>query len=92
MAKKVIDKRIGEIKKALEGNKVVIGTAAVMKGLQENILSKIFLSVNTPEKVQKEIASIAEIGSIPMESVEETNVELGVICKKPFSISVLAIK
>jgi ribosomal protein L30E len=48
------------------------------------------LSANCPARVEKDINYYAGMGNAEMQKLDYANDELGVICKKPFSISVLA--
>ncbi len=88
MAKKVTS---AEIKKLLKAGNVILGTEKSMKNLRLGNVKKILLSSNCPAKIEKSISYYAGLNETEMEKLDFPNDELGVICKKPFSISVLAV-
>jgi len=91
MAKKEISENLVKIKKSLEtGN--IIGFKEVKKALLKNEVKEIFAASNCPDSSKDELERLAEINSIPLIVLEQANDELGIICKKPFHISVLGIK
>ena len=76
--------------KAIE-HKAIIGTQRVLKQLRAKKLSKIFLARNCPEKVKNDIHYYAQLANVPVVQLEQTNEELGVICKKNYFIAVAGI-
>ena len=88
MAKKVSS---ADIKKMIKAGNVIIGTEMVMKGLKLGKLEKIMVSSNCPERVEKNINYYAGLTGTEVQKLDYPNDELGIICKKPFSISVLAL-
>lgn len=88
MAKKVSS---AEIKKMLKSGNVIIGTERAIKSLRLGKVEKIFLSSNCPQKVEKDMGYYASLSGAELQKLEYPNDELGTICKKPFSISVIAL-
>ena len=86
-------KKIGssDIKKMIKAGNIVIGTERALKSLKLGKIQKIFLSSNCPVKVEKDITYYAGMVGAEAIKLEYPNDELGTICKKPFSISVLAL-
>lgn len=82
---------IDDIKKAIESKKTVVGTERVLKGLKNGEISTVYVTVNTPEDVKEDITHYAELSSAKVVKLKHPNDELGALCKKPFSISVLGI-
>ena len=80
-----------EIKKMMKSGSVVIGTEKTLKSLKLGKIQKVFLSSNCPAKVERDISYYAGLVGAESLKLEYPNDELGVICKKPFSISVLAL-
>lgn len=80
-----------EIKKALKEKKAVIGTKKVMKKLRSGQLSAVYITSNCPEKTKKDIEYYAGLSNTKTVQLKRANDELGVLCKKPFSISILGI-
>lgn len=87
MAKKDID----EIKKLLKTDKIIIGTEKTKKELKAGNVSKIFISSNCQEDVEEEINHYAKLANTTVIKLNLPNDELGVLCKKQFSISILGI-
>ncbi|MBI2670884.1 ribosomal L7Ae/L30e/S12e/Gadd45 family protein [Candidatus Woesearchaeota archaeon] len=79
-----------ELRKALKEGKLIYGTDRTMKLLKSGKLSAIFISSNCPKNLKDEFKKIAKIGDIKVNELKETNEELGTICKKTFSISVVS--
>ena len=80
-----------DIKKDLKTRKIVIGTRVVMKNLKLNKLEKIYLASNCNESSKKELEYYSKLLKIPVIKLKQPNDELGVICKKQYSISMLGV-
>lgn len=80
-----------EIKKIIKSRNFIIGTDKTIKGLKLGKIEKVIISSNCPKKVVNDINYYAELSNAETINVIYQNEELGVICKKPFSISVLSI-
>ncbi len=80
-----------EIKKADEEGKLVIGAERVIKELRKKNIAKVYTSSNPRKELADEVRRNCRITGISYEAVEWPNDELGVICKKPFNISILGI-
>jgi len=80
------------IKKSVEEGIAIVGTKQVLEGIRQGGVSTVYLTVNCPEEVVASVKSYKQTSSFKIINLSQNNDELGVICKKPFSISVLAIK
>ena len=80
-----------EIKKMMKSGSVVIGTERAIKSLKLGKVQKVLVSSNCPDAVEKDINYYAGLSGAEIHKLECPNDELSVICKKPFSISVLAL-
>jgi large subunit ribosomal protein L30e len=80
-----------EIKKIIKTKKVVIGTKRTIENLKLGKIEMVLLSSNCPENVINDIVYYAGLGKADTIQVAYPNEEIGVICKKPFSISVLSV-
>jgi len=80
-----------EIKKLLKAKSLVIGTENTLKNLKLGRIGRVILSSNCPDKVAEDLGYYAGLSKAETIRVPYPNEELGVICKKPFSISVLSI-
>ncbi|OIO63624.1 50S ribosomal protein L30 [Candidatus Woesearchaeota archaeon CG_4_10_14_0_2_um_filter_33_10] len=88
MAKK---QSLSDIKKDLKTRKIIIGTKVVMKNLKLNKLEKIYVASNCNESSKKELEYYSKLLKIPVVKLKQPNDELGVICKKQYSISMLGV-
>lgn len=80
-----------ELRKHAQGGKLVTGTNEVMKQLRQNKLAMVFLSSNCPEKVREDAKKQCEAAGCELAELAVPNDELGVLCKKPFSISAVGV-
>ena len=80
-----------EIKKMVKSGGVLLGTQRTIKGLRLGKIEKVLVSSNCPARVEKNISYYAGLSGAEMHKIDYPNDELGIICKKPFSISVLAV-
>lgn len=83
--------QLAELKKLLKKGTVVIGTKNTLKKLRNNKLEKIWLSSNVPETVKNDILKYSEISNVIVIELPIPNDELGVLCKKQFSVSVASL-
>ena len=80
-----------EIKKNLKSDKLVIGTSSCIKNLKLGKLSKIFVSSNTPQTTVLDIKQYKKLTDIDFIQLDVPNDELGMFCKKPYSVSVIGL-
>lgn len=88
MSKKI---NAAEVKKMLKSGSVVIGTESTIKNLRLGKVQKVMVSSNCPPNVERDIDYYAGLSGAELHKLDYPNDELSVICKKPFSISVLAL-
>lgn len=81
-----------EIKKLLGTKNLIIGTERTIKLLKKGELKKVFIAKNAAEETKKDIEYYAELSGVEIENLNETNEEIGILCKKSFSISVIGMK
>jgi len=82
---------VTDIKKELKTRKIVIGTKIVIKNLRLNKLEKVYIASNCKESSKKELEYYSKLLNIPIITLKQPNDELGVICKKQYSISMLGV-
>lgn len=83
---------INEVKKKSKSKKLILGTDLTIKKLKLGKISKVFISSNCPVKIVKEINYLGKLSKTQIFKLKQQNDELGTICKKPFSISVVSVK
>ncbi len=80
---------VSELKKAVEEKKIILGKDRTIKKLRRGEITKVFLASNCSKDDEEEIKHLAKIGSVKVEKLKQPNEEVGLLCKKSFSISVL---
>ena len=88
MTKKI---NAAEIKKMIKSGNVLVGTERTIKNLKLGKVHKVLVSSNCPAGVEKDLSYYAGLSGAELYKLDYPNDELSVICKKPFSISVLAL-
>jgi len=81
---------IDELRKALKEKDIIIGTERTVKGLKTGKVSTIFLASNCPDEVREQIKHYAGISGAKILELELPDKEIGLLCKKPFNVSVLS--
>jgi large subunit ribosomal protein L30e len=90
--KKEIDKNIEDIKKILKGKKIVFGTKVSVKMLRSGNLAKIYLSSNAPAELCGDVEQYAKLSGTEVVRLNYPNSELGALCKRPYSVSVIGVR
>ena len=80
-----------ELRKHVQGSKFVMGTDEVMKHLRHSRLAKVFVASNCPDKMKGDIRHYCSVAGCELVELAVPNDELGVMCKKPFSIVVVGV-
>lgn len=82
-----------EIRKLLGSDKLIIGTDRVLKTVRKGEATRVIVATNAPESLRAQLTKFKETGAaFELEDAGMPNDELGTLCKKPFSIAVIAIK
>jgi ribosomal protein L30E len=82
---------ISKIRSLLETDRLIFGSSEVNKALQEGKLEAVVITSNLPDMDKEQFRHYSEISNVELFELEETNEQLGLICKKPFNIAVLGI-
>ncbi len=78
-----------ELKKALKEKSLVMGLDKITKKLKMGKLKKVFVAKNCPIGIVKDLEYYSKINKVELVKLDKSNEEIGMICKKPFSILVL---
>lgn len=81
---------IEELRKDLKTKKPVFGAERAIKELKTGKLNKIYMASNCREDIKKDILHYSKLADVKVIELEETNEDLGVVCKRPFNISVIS--
>mgnify|MGYP001265684297 CR=1 FL=1 len=82
---------VAEIKLSLDANQLIIGANMAKKNLRKGKAKKIYLATNCSPEIKEDITAMAKVSDIPVENLKIPNEELGIVCKKTFSISVVSV-
>lgn len=82
---------IEEIKKLVKDKRLVVGTENTLKKLKNNKVGKIWLSSNAPAGIKEDIHKYAEMNNVAVIELAIPNDDLGVLCKRQYSVSVLSL-
>lgn len=91
MAKKKIEKIAVEFRKLIAEKKLIIGSDRTIKHLKQGKLKQVYLAANCGEKTKADIMQFGKLAKIDVKELPNSSSELGIFCKKPFSISVIGV-
>ena len=80
-----------QIKKLIKEEKIIIGSERTLKSLKLGKIGKVLLSSNCPAGVEKSVLHYSALSGAELIKLKYANEELGVICKKSFSISMMGV-
>ena len=80
---------VEKLRKVLKEEKVIFGNDRCLKELRSGNLKGIFIAKNCPKETKNDLLRWAEINKIKITELDVNNDEVGMICKKPFSITVV---
>ena len=80
---------LAELKKALTEKSLVIGSRNTINKMKNGKLKVAFIAENCREDIRKDVEHYAKLNKIEIIRINKSNEEIGVLCKKQFSISVL---
>ena len=81
-----------QLRKLIEEKKITLGTQATTKAAKAGLLKKVVLASNAPQTTRDAVNRYKAIAGFDVDELNVPNDELGVMCKKPFSISLLGIR
>jgi len=82
---------VSDLKKVLKEGKYTIGTETVLKGIRANKVAKVFMASNCNLQSANDIDKYSKLSGTQVVKLSIPNDELGGVCKKPFSISVIGV-
>lgn len=75
-----------EIGRAVETGNVVMGFRRTVKELKKGKVRLVIMASNSPEELKNRMRQITEYVEFP-----GSNKDLGIVCRKPFSISTIGV-
>ncbi len=90
MAKR-IDKTTIEMRKLLTDKKLIIGRERTIKRLREGKLARVLIAANCAAQMRESLERYCKQSKVQCIDLPQLGSELGVMCKKPFAISVIGV-
>ena len=81
-----------EILNANKSGNLILGYRESIKFIKLNKAKFVVVAKNAKEKIVKEVEHNAKIAGIKFEILNKSSKELGILCGKPYPVSVLVIK
>lgn len=80
-----------DIRLAVDSGKVALGNREVVKAIRDNTARLVIAASKNKEMALQDIQHLSKVSSVPSLVFQGNPVELGAVCGKPYSISMLAI-
>ncbi len=81
---------IAELKKAIKEQELVYGARETVKNLKLGKTKAVFLASNCSEGMREDIKHYGEISGVKVYELEIPDSEIGMLCKRMHSVSVLS--
>jgi large subunit ribosomal protein L30e len=81
----------GEVKKLMGASKLVLGTDVTLKLLRQGKIARVFVASNCGPQVRSDIDNACKAAGVDVIVLNQSADEIGVLCKKPFAISVVGV-
>lgn len=81
---------VEQLKKALKDKKFTLGTSETIKKLKLGKISTVFLAKDCNSEVREKIKNYKTKSKLDVVELEISGAEIGALCKKQFSISILS--
>ncbi len=82
---------VKEIRRAVDTGKIAFGSKESEKSLKNGSAKLIIVANNVPKLVKEKTLSFAEAGKTPVFMFNGSGIELGSVCGKPFTVSLMAV-
>jgi large subunit ribosomal protein L30e len=81
-----------DIKRLLKGDKLIMGKDETIKGLKRSEVERVYVTANCDATLKGDVEYYSKLAGVEVIHLDTPNDELGTLCKKPFAISVLAVR
>ena len=81
-----------QIRRAMETGRIVLGYKESEKSLMNGRAKLVILASNASGDEAHRIQYFAKVGEVPIYMYNGTTLELGQVCGKPFTVSMLAVE
>lgn len=80
------------IRVAVDTGKVILGSNKSIQAIKLGEGELVVIAANIPKDVKADVEAYASLSEMPVYTFEGSSVELGSICGKPFTVSVLVVQ
>ncbi len=80
-----------EIRMAINTGRVHLGSKVAVREMRRGRARMAIVSINCPEDIKEIIGNYGKLSEIPVLSHQKDSLDLGVLCGKPFPVSVIVI-
>ncbi len=83
---------LDEIRGILKENLAVLGEERTIKLLRAGKIKKVFVAANVSASVKGDLRRYGQLSNVAVVDLSLSNEEIGILCKKPFLISVIGVR
>lgn len=80
------------IRVAVDTGKVILGSNKSIQAIKLGNGELVVLAANAPKTLKEDVEVYSNLSEIPVHTFDGSSVELGSICGKPFTVSVLVVQ
>jgi len=81
---------MSDLQKDLKTKKPIYGLSNTLKKIKTGKAAIVYMSSSCPDK--KDILKYSKLFNINVVELKENNIELGILCKRPHSVSILCFE
>ena len=81
-----------DVKDALKSGRLVIGSRSVFRGVKNNTIESVIISVNCPKGRVNDLSYYNKEFGIDLKEFKGSSRKLGEMCGKPFNIIMVGVK
>lgn len=89
--KKAGSEAVEDLRKLLTADKLVFGNEDVLKLLRKGKLQKVVVASNCNGSIKDDFSRYCEMAGVECLEIAQSSDEVGVLCRKPFAISVIGV-
>ena len=80
------------IRVAVDTGKVILGSKKSIQAIKLGNGELVVLAANAPKTLKEDVEVYSKLSEIPVHVFDGSSVELGSVCGKPFTVSVLVVQ
>ncbi len=81
----------GEIRLAVDSGVTALGINEVIKSIREDKAKLVIAATSNKETTLQDVVHLAKVANLKVTLFEGNPIELGAICGKPYSVSVMSV-